>query len=74
METKWINIRQQQPDELQEVAFIVKSDNPAYNNRRMGGRYQRYHPRGDYYEFTTPGVGWQGEYWMPLPELPDELK
>lgn len=68
-EDKWIDVKLQQPEEFQEVAFIVKSHDEAYNNRRMGGRYQGF-KFDRYHAFTTPGIEFEGTHWMPLPELP----
>lgn len=67
----WIDVKEKQPEEFQEVAFIVDSEDPHYNGRKMGGRYQGIKGTGErsYYEFTTPGIGWSGTHWMPLPDL-----
>lgn len=67
----WIDVKERQPEELQEVAFIVDSDDPNYAGRKMSGRYQGVKGTGEraYYEFTTPGIGWSGTHWMPLPDL-----
>lgn len=67
----WIDVTQRQPEQYQEVIFIVDSTDPSYNNRRMGGRYQR--AQRGYYEFTTPGNAWGGKYWLPIPRLPLHL-
>jgi hypothetical protein len=70
----WIDVKEKQPEEFQEVAFIVESDDKIYNKRRMGGRYQGLkaskYPEHAYHAFTTPGVEWAGSHWMPLPDLP----
>jgi hypothetical protein len=70
----WIDVTVRQPEEFQEVAFIVSSDDKNYNGRKMGGRYQGLKGKGEdaYYEFTTPGNGWIGTHWMPLPDLIDK--
>ncbi len=69
--SKWIDVKIKQPEEFQEVIFIVESRDPAYNNRRMGGRYQGF--KYGYYGFTVPGIEFSGMYWMPMPDLPSQL-
>ena len=68
---EWINIEDKTPKKMQEVAFIVASDDKSYNGRRLAGRYQGF--QYGYHEFTTPGCGWKGSHWLPLPDLPLEL-
>jgi hypothetical protein len=64
----WIDVNIQKPELRQDVAFIIKSDNPIYNKRRLGGRYLGFN--FGYHEFSVPGASWQGTHWLPLPELP----
>lgn len=67
--TKWIDVKLKQPEEHQEVIFLIKSKDEFYNGTRAGGLYQKYNQRGNYYEFTTPGIVWLADYWMPMPEF-----
>ena len=68
---EWIDVNERQPDEFQEVIFIVDSTDPIYNNKRMGGRYQGKKRYG--HEFGRPGVVWKGKFWLPMPELPKQI-
>lgn len=70
----WIDVTVRQPEEFQEVGFIVKSSDPIYDGHKMGGKYQGLKGIGEhtYHEFSTPGVGWSGTHWMPLPDLIDK--
>lgn len=65
----WIDCKEQEPKEFQEVAFICKSRDKFYNKKRMGGMYQGKGSIGEF-KFSTPGCGWEGSHWMPLPEMP----
>lgn len=66
----WISVKDRLPEKGQSVAFVVKSSSDHYNGMVLGGRFQGCD--FDYPEFTTPGHGWVGVYWMPLPEPPKQ--
>lgn len=65
---EWIKVSDQEPELYEEVIFIVESRDKSYNGRRMGGRYQG--KRRDWYEFSTPGMGFSATLWQPMPPLP----
>lgn len=56
----------------EDVGFIVVSDNPSINGRRMGGRYMGL--RFGYHEFSVPGHGWEASHWCKLPDKPQPPK
>lgn len=69
--SEWVSVKDRLPEEGQTVAFVVKSINREYeNNKVLGGRYvgNKYGCPG----FCTPGIEWEGKYWMPLPKPPTE--
>lgn len=65
----WISVEDQIPEVGQTVAFIVSSNDEHNNGRILGGSYDGF--KFGYHGFSTPGIGWSGSHWMPLPAPPE---
>lgn len=71
-ESKWISVNDKEPEEFQNVMFVVKSKDEFYDGKVLGGTYQGKKGKGDYrhYAFSTPGIEWEGIFWQPSPFAP----
>lgn len=62
--SEWKKYPDEKPEDLQNVAFVVKSKRDL-NGRILGGHY---HASSE--TFSVPGCGFDASYWRPMFEAP----